>query len=323
MLFKELTYVIAIAKNKSISKAADKLYIAQPSLSQFLKQYEELLGVRLFDRKNTGIVPTEAGRIYIETAHNILRQYEEMIQSLPKDKEALLRRVTFAIADQRGALLLPHLMSTFGKEHPDIDLNVLELYPTTLHATIAEGRADAAMDITLFKKHRKIDGVDYSPMAVEEIYLAVHRDHPLLLNAMAKADGTRRWISLRVVCRENFVLLVEGRRLRILGDKLFRDIGVIPSVIQYTSNMSTAINLVEKGIAMTFAPHVFAIPNKNIEYLSIGRKGCFWGISILTNSNRMKSYEIIALSDTLRFVVQNMNKRELRAAKYPPSLGAF
>ena len=304
MLFRELQYVIAIAENNSISKAANELYIAQPSLSQFLKQYEEQLGVQLFERKNNGVIPTNAGNIYLKAAREIIYQYEKMLQSLTKMTETIKpRHVTFAIADQRGARLLPPLTLQFSKEHPDIILHVLELHSKNLHEAIVEGKADVAIDFTFFKKHRSINDVDYSPIAKEEVYLAINRKHPLLMYSQSRENSTRRWINLRTVCHEAFIQFNEGRRLRILGDKLFRKIGMEPKVLQYTDNISTAINMVEKNIAMAFIPHAYATISDNIEFLSIGRNGYFWGISIMTNNSRIKTHELNVFIDTLRSII--------------------
>ena len=72
MEIKELNYLIAIAEEKSISKAAERLYMAQSSLSQFLFQYEAELGAKLFVRTARGVRPTSAGEVFIDHARQIL-----------------------------------------------------------------------------------------------------------------------------------------------------------------------------------------------------------------------------------------------------------
>ena len=75
MDLKELNYLIAIADEGSISRAAESLYMAQSSLSQFLQQYEAELGVRLFFRTARGVRPTAAGQAFIQNARQILLHY--------------------------------------------------------------------------------------------------------------------------------------------------------------------------------------------------------------------------------------------------------
>lgn len=76
MQLKELTYLVTLADEGSISRAADKLYMAQSSLSQFLQQYESELGVTLFVRTSRGIRLTYAGTIFIDNARSILKHYQ-------------------------------------------------------------------------------------------------------------------------------------------------------------------------------------------------------------------------------------------------------
>ena len=75
MHLKELTYIVTLADEGSISRAADKLYMAQSSLSQFLQQYESELGIPLFVRTSKGIRPTDAGNLFIDNARTILTHY--------------------------------------------------------------------------------------------------------------------------------------------------------------------------------------------------------------------------------------------------------
>ena len=75
MDLKELNYIVVIADEGSISRAADKLYMAQSSLSQFLFQYEAELGAKLFVRTARGVRPTSAGEVFIDHARQILMDY--------------------------------------------------------------------------------------------------------------------------------------------------------------------------------------------------------------------------------------------------------
>ena len=77
---KILEYVIAIAEEKSLSKAAERLYLSQPALSQRLKKLEDELGTPLFLREKNGLSITDAGRIYINGAHSILQIKREALK---------------------------------------------------------------------------------------------------------------------------------------------------------------------------------------------------------------------------------------------------
>lgn len=82
MDFRELRYVVAIAESGTISKAADTLYVAQPSLSKFLQNVERDLGVKLFERINRRMILTAAGEQYVQTAYRILALKNQLQNSM-------------------------------------------------------------------------------------------------------------------------------------------------------------------------------------------------------------------------------------------------
>lgn len=82
MELKEARYILAIARHKSISKAAEALFISQPSLSKYLKNLEQQLGTRLFDRIGNGYFPTYVGERYLHYAEKIVEYGLDGIQSL-------------------------------------------------------------------------------------------------------------------------------------------------------------------------------------------------------------------------------------------------
>ncbi len=80
MDLRELYYLNALAEEQSISKAAERLYIAQASLSQFLRQFEAQLGSPIFVRTNKGIRPTPSGKVFLSHAKHILKEYQQAQQ---------------------------------------------------------------------------------------------------------------------------------------------------------------------------------------------------------------------------------------------------
>ena len=82
MDFKELEYVLVIAQEKNISKAAERLYVSQPALSRFLLKLEERLGTDLFVRKNRQYIPTCAGNLYLDMARKILETKQDFDMNL-------------------------------------------------------------------------------------------------------------------------------------------------------------------------------------------------------------------------------------------------
>ena len=94
MDLRELYYLNALAEEQSISKAAERLYIAQASLSQFLRQFEAQLGSPIFVRTNKGIRPTPSGKVFLSHAKHILKEQSSHIRKTPSKRlERRYRRI--------------------------------------------------------------------------------------------------------------------------------------------------------------------------------------------------------------------------------------
>ena len=111
MNLKELNYIVTIADEGSISRAAEKLYMAQSSLSQFLQLYEAELGAPLFMRTSRGVRPTASGSVFLNHARQILLQYHRA-QSELWDIEELSVAVSSWGSAPSGALICCRLYSS-------------------------------------------------------------------------------------------------------------------------------------------------------------------------------------------------------------------
>ena len=128
MDLKELNYLIAIADEGSISRAAESLYMAQSSLSQFLQQYEAELGVRLFFR---------TARAFIQNARQILLHYRRAQNEVWDIEQLKGGRIEFGTATFRGTYLLPPVLKRFHQAYPNIHVSVTEMDSVPLEDRIA------------------------------------------------------------------------------------------------------------------------------------------------------------------------------------------
>ena len=97
-MLKELSYVVAVAQTGSVSKAAENLFISQPSLSRYIRDLESRLGVQLFQRVGNRVSLTYAGEKYVETSKQILALYENLERDLKDVDEALTGRLKVGCA---------------------------------------------------------------------------------------------------------------------------------------------------------------------------------------------------------------------------------
>ena len=119
-------YVCEVYRERSFSKAAQNLYISQPSLSARIKKVEEQIGVPLFDRSTSPLQLTEAGRIYIRAAEEI-SEIEQRVENAINNLNTLQTgRLSIGASNLFAAYVLPPLISRFKQRYPKIDVQIVE-----------------------------------------------------------------------------------------------------------------------------------------------------------------------------------------------------
>jgi DNA-binding transcriptional LysR family regulator len=150
MELRHLRYFVAIAEEKSFTRAAERLWIAQPGLSTQIRRLEAELGVRLFVRHTRGVELTDAGQIFLERARATLAAAEEA-RATGRDLESgLVGTVRLGIATGSRWHLVSTLLDAFGEDHPDVEVTVLESYGGTLVRDLRDGRLDALFAPAVF-----------------------------------------------------------------------------------------------------------------------------------------------------------------------------
>jgi DNA-binding transcriptional LysR family regulator len=145
MELRHLKYFVAIAEERSITRAAERLWIAQPGLSTQVRRLEAELGIQLFHRHTRGVELTAAGEVFLERARAALAAAEEA-RSTGADLEAgLVGTVRLGIAAETPARLVPSLLAAFGRDRPDVEITVFESYGGTVLRDLRDGRLDAVL----------------------------------------------------------------------------------------------------------------------------------------------------------------------------------
>jgi DNA-binding transcriptional LysR family regulator len=150
MELRHLRYFVAIAEERSFTRAAERLWIAQPGLSTQIRRLEAELGIQLFDRHTHGVDLTRAGEIFLERARVALAAAEEA-RSTAHDLEAgLVGTVRLGIASGPSCRRVPSLLGDFAQARPDVEVIVLESYGGTLLRDLRDGRLDGLLAPSVF-----------------------------------------------------------------------------------------------------------------------------------------------------------------------------
>ena len=176
MEIKELNYLIAIAEEKSISKAADRLYMAQSSLSQFLQTLESSLDSKLFVRTSRGVRLTEAGTIMLKYAYATLAEYHRTQDKIQDLKDLKSGSVILGISGFRGSYLLPPVLNAFKLDYPGIRVQIVEQNSMALEQMLLNGEIDVALLVLPVSDSR----IQPTFVMNDEICLIAHENHPIM-----------------------------------------------------------------------------------------------------------------------------------------------
>ncbi|TVY09557.1 LysR family transcriptional regulator [Paenibacillus cremeus] len=244
MELRQLQYALQIAIEKNFSRAAEKLHIAQPSLSQQLSKLEKELGVLLFQRTTNSVEVTHAGSQFVEKAQKILDMVEQLKQEM--EDISLMRKGKLVVGSLpiTGAHVLPLVLPVFQARYPEIEIVLVEETTANLEHLTGNGGAD----ISLLSLPLGDQSLTYEPLMDEEIILAVPPQHPL---AQSSAP-----IEIGQLKDEPFIALKKGQGFRQIAIELCNDAGFMPNIVFESSNIETVQSLVAAGMGIAFVPQM-------------------------------------------------------------------
>ena len=248
MYVKNPEYFLAIVKERSISKAAERLYLSQPYLSQYLAKLEGTLGAVLLDRSHTPLKLTEAGEVfyaYLERQSYLDRQLVSDLRDLQDKKRPMLH---IGVSPWRGSTLLPDVLPAFTRQYPDVQV-VLHEAPVPELEQLA---ADSVTDFCVMQVPNDLTNLSYELVMREHVFLIGHREHPLLQGRESPYDRPEPFGSLHLLERERLIMLPPEWRLTKLLQNTFSVHNVEPQNILITTNNTTAINLVAGNMGFAF-----------------------------------------------------------------------
>ena len=245
-----MQYVVQLAKERNFSRAAEKLHIAQPSLSQQLSKLENELGVLLFCRTTNSVEPTHAGTVFMEKAEAILDAVEQLRQEM--DDLAQMRKGKLIVGSLpiTGSHVLPHVLPVFRARYPEIEVTLVEDTTSRLEQLTAVGQTD----LSLLSLPLGDPSLTWEPLIEEEILLAVPPRHPL-------AERSGSGVEVSELAGEPFIVLKKGQGFRKIALDLCRGAGIEPRIVFESGNIETVQSLVAAGMGLAFVPQMVARPS--------------------------------------------------------------
>ena len=250
LTLKQLRAFVAVYKLRRLSTAAAQLYVTQSAVSVLIRQLEEELGVRLFDRTTRSLQPTPAAHEAIETAQRVLRDIDSLSAGL-EDLSALRRgRVTVACTPTLAEVLLPPVLRSFCQRHPDIQVNVDDCAPDQFVARLIGEHADFGIGTP----DRADDGVQMERLMGDHLAVVLHKDDPLA------ARKSVRWKDLDGV---PVATVRPGFGVRPLIDHSAAQAGIRLNVAREVSLLSTALWMTACGMGPSLMPAAYVLYSRD------------------------------------------------------------
>lgn len=246
---KQFQYILTLAQAGSFSKAADTLNITQPSLSQYVKKIEHEVGLELFDRTNGDVRITDAGKVYIKTARQILDLEHQMENSFSDFAGNRTGSLIIGAAPYRAASMMPTIAKQFQSLHPGMYLVVREGTTAELVEGMGHGEYDLALTLL------PIDGrvFNWEKVLEEELVLAVP---PSVALFSTEKVEERKFpaVDASVLNDQSLVMLTDTQYMQKQLQNILVDKKISINTAVIVKFLEAQIEFVKAGVGMALVP---------------------------------------------------------------------
>lgn len=251
MELRHLRYFLAAADGLHFGRAAKRLHISQPTVSQQIRELEEELGTELFERRGRGVRLTPSGelfRTYASRAIEDVAAGERALDALAKHEVGELR-VAY-LPSMTAGVVVPAVASVLRK-HPGVKVVAYEGASRRVERLVTEGKADVGLGLLPLRSA----GLEPEPLLEGRLALVVPAQHRLAGTSSA---------SLRDLEDEAFALLSRSLRARAMADALFARARISPRVVLEADAVATVLAVVRAGLAITVLPEPRVSPSDRL-----------------------------------------------------------
>ncbi|MBL8205995.1 MAG: LysR family transcriptional regulator [Blastocatellia bacterium] len=246
MELRHLRYFVAVAQELNFRRAAEVVHIAQPALSQQIKQLEEEMGVTLFTRNHHKVELTAAGRAFYERAQAILQETQRAVADARAVECGEAGRLTLGFVSSAAIHVLPLFLNQLRTELPRAEVELKELAP----GEQIDDLYNRKLDLGLFHAKLEDELFETALVAREQLIVALPAENPF-----AQRDA----IDLRELARETVIMPARHATPGYFerARTAYQAVGVIPERIYHTSLLQTGLLLVGAGLGISLLPESF------------------------------------------------------------------
>ena len=232
-----------VARERSFTRAAGRLYLTQPAISQQVRVLEEEMGERLIERKRGGVRLTPAGEILFRRSRQVFEQLQGAREELDALRNVLRGTVTIATSDTNCMYVLPPVLEQFRRRFPDVAVVVLNKLSSEVGELVGQDEVDFGL-ATLPLPQRNL----------EQESLFTRRD--VLICPPGHRWARRRQITIETLAEEGQLVLEEGSMSRSLLNDLFRQAALQMNVAMNLGSIEVIKRFVQIGFGVAVVPDI-------------------------------------------------------------------
>jgi len=260
---RQLRYFATVAEELHFGRAARRLHMTQPPLSQTIMALEEMLGAPLFERNRRGVALTAAGEALLPEARRLLEQSAGLAELVRRAASGASGRLSLAFVSSADYSVLPPTLRAYRAEYPHVEITLKEATSDLQLDDLLEGRVDAGLLIPPLPDRARQE-LDYLPVLSEPLVLAAPAGLPAL--AQARAADLRKLAGIPLIIFPRHIS--PGLYDAILS--VFREAGITAEVGQEAIQMQTIVSLVSAGMGIALVPQsVSNLRRPGVEYLPL------------------------------------------------------
>jgi LysR family cyn operon transcriptional activator len=233
MELRHLRYFSALAGSLSFTRAAERVHVTQSTLSHQIRQLEDELGTRLFDRVGKRVTLTEAGETFLAYALRALQEIDQGVGALKESGADLAGSVRVGATHSFNLGFIPECVALFMRRHPTVHMTVQELAADSIVSKVSAGE----LDLGITYRPSGPSELVFEPLYNEEMVLVVGKNHPLY---------KRKRMRMVELHRQPIALLPQEFATRAMLEECFVACGAEPLVVAEMNTISPMLSLVER-----------------------------------------------------------------------------
>lgn len=259
MTLEEIHWISELFETRKMSKAAQRLFVSQPALSQCLQRVEQQLGFKLFERSNKGLEPTQKGLLFYDMSLQIRNTYDQFLARISLLDQRMLRSITIGMPLYLSARAATEILLQLKAAFPDVSFSVYESNTSGL----VEAMCSNKLQLVIANDPVVPGDVVVHPLIWLPTAIFLRSGSPLQDQVYEK--NGRKYLDPRLLKDEPITVTKHGQASRMLADNVFAECGLEPHILHETSHVFTLFRNAQAGISSSIGSCTIEAHNHDID----------------------------------------------------------